>query len=119
MSERVKLRIDRERWLRGEGEAELRDAEGHMCCLGFACIAAGVPAQRIEGHGEPFDVFHAVGVDVPDVPDVWRWLWRLKATSSFIKVNDDEAITEYEREQELTTRFHARGIDVEFYGGEA
>jgi hypothetical protein len=37
--------IDRERWLRGEGPGLsylLRERDAHMCCIGFACIAAGM-----------------------------------------------------------------------------
>lgn len=50
----LKVVVKRSRWLRGghngKGEAAasyLRDMEGHMCCLGFACRAARIPVSEI------------------------------------------------------------------------
>ena len=45
MAELIPLKIDRRTWLRGEGASQsflLREADGKMCCLGFACLAAGL-----------------------------------------------------------------------------
>jgi len=47
----MKLEIDRTKWLRGEGSDAsrlLRPSDGKMCCLGFACLAAGYAPVNIE-----------------------------------------------------------------------
>lgn len=52
----LKFTVDRKRWLRGEGERNsllLRAADDKMCCLGFACLAAGHTEGEIRGVATP------------------------------------------------------------------
>lgn len=116
MSERVKLRIDRKRWRRGE-TSELLDGYGRMCCLGFACEAAGVEVDAMLWLGEPYELGDWAWV--PKVSEVWRWLFSEENTRSFVGVNDAKAMDDSEREGMLSEMFAERGINVEFYEGEA
>lgn len=52
----LKFTVDRKRWLRGEGEPRsrlLRSSDGKMCCLGFACLAAGHTEDEIRDVATP------------------------------------------------------------------
>ena len=42
--------VDRTKWYRGQGydESKLLRSEGQMCCVGFACLAAGLTPSQIE-----------------------------------------------------------------------
>lgn len=59
----LKVIIDRKTWLRGQGADdsqllipdELIDhVKGQMCCLGFACLAAGMSKDQIRGIQSPY-----------------------------------------------------------------
>lgn len=53
----LKVTVDRDRWIRGEINSRLlREGDRKMCCLGFACIAAGVPEAQILGVLTPASV---------------------------------------------------------------
>jgi hypothetical protein len=47
----LKVIVDRERWLRGEGSnaSALYREDGKMCCMGFAAIAAGYKKSDLLG----------------------------------------------------------------------
>lgn len=49
------LTIDCDTWLRGY-QSELRDGDGHMCCLGFDALACGFAPDQIRGHSSPLDL---------------------------------------------------------------
>jgi hypothetical protein len=100
-----------------------------MCCLGFACVAAGVSLGDIAEIGCPdsIDMFIVEKADsdwmdkllkrVAD-PDTWetRGYSDSSFTSDAIGINDDTKITLAERERQLTTLFALNGIELEFIG---
>jgi hypothetical protein len=51
-------------WLQGEGGAQSllhRAADGKKCCLGFACLAAGVPLEKLTGVNTPAQLSENLG----------------------------------------------------------
>lgn len=116
----MKLVIDRNTWLRGEGTENsflLREKDSKMCCLGFLGAACGVPSESMtnteapallnQDHRDLFPdfLFHG-GRDLnQDSSD---------ECNSLVEINDDEELTPEEREAELTMLFAKHGIEVEF-----
>lgn len=47
----MKVIVDRKRWLHGEGRDGFsvlyREEDGKMCCIGFACVEAGMTIDQI------------------------------------------------------------------------
>lgn len=126
----MKLTIDRSKWANpglDNGSSMLLNSDGGMCCLGFACIAAGVPEEEIFDRGEP------EGLDVAAVkraPDGWSsLLWHIeeadyspavvgnsKFARAAIRINDDVLYTQAEREEKLIKLFADNGVELEFTG---
>ena len=53
----LKVTVKRSKWLRGdENTSMLLDRAGKMCCLGFACITAGLKKKDIVGIGTPSEI---------------------------------------------------------------
>lgn len=106
----IKVRIDRSRWLRGEGSDDsflLRPRDGRMCCLGFCALAMGLNEDDIRNVYEP--------------EDVGRWP-EISASESTrldqaMRTNDEVEMCDTDREREL--KGHLDGMfDLEFYDGE-
>lgn len=52
MADLTPVTIPRSKWLRGEGSMDsflLRGRDGKMCCVGFMCLARGVPVDVLVG----------------------------------------------------------------------
>lgn len=65
----LKVIIDRTKWLRGEGNDKsrlLRPSDGKMCCIGFACLAAGIPKSAIEDRAEVGLLFGNPSMPIPE-----------------------------------------------------
>ena len=118
----MKLVINREKWYRGAGSYEsklLRPSDGKMCCLGFYCMELGYKKEQISGAGTPASSF----LDPIKRPD---WLVNNDgkgplvsgSCAQLITTNDDEYISEKEREAAITAEFGENGVEVEFVGGE-
>jgi hypothetical protein len=107
----MKLRIDRGKWLRGEGcdDSYLRrPSDEKMCCVGFYCLALGKTEKEITGIVWPYPILDA-GVD--SMPEEARWLDG--AADGLAQANDDEDI-EY-RECDITDIFAQHSVEVEFF----
>lgn len=108
-----KLTIQRHKWFRGRGSehSRLLRHDGRMCCLGFYSLQCGLQPEHILGCGLPSN---AKTFDDPlPLPQPMQWLDRCELRIAGI--NDDEDITEEEREQELTESFKKYGnVEVEF-----
>ena len=112
----TKLIIDRSRWLRGEGVKEsflLRPRDGRMCCLGQACVQAGLRPGEIAnvkdtiefGYG-PHDRL------VPVAP--WLLPGGKLRLGQVMALNDSVDYSAEEREAKLTELFAAAGVVVTF-----
>lgn len=109
-----KLVIDRQKWLRGEGDSLsrlLRSSDGKMCCVGFFCLACGLTERDIRDKGWP---------DVGDSA-IPKWLFHefQDGTSSpsrhdLAGNNDGPDIGETERERLIAADFAKNGVEVEF-----
>lgn len=104
--------VDRSRWLRGEGEALsrlLRIHDSKMCCLGFACLAAGHLEKDIIDIATPYGIKTRTPVLLPN----YNLHWAGEAMS----VNDDVQITESHREASITELLASIGIAMSFVDG--
>lgn len=134
MTERLKLIIDRARWLRGEGSDAsylLRGLDRRMCCLGFLCRARGFTEGDLLEQREPNDLVNVEGLedeqldglvaihhhqeDAEDPYDETDYTDEA-VVGQLIVVNDDEKLTEEVREIEVKTLMATIGVDVEFIG---
>jgi len=113
--------VQRSKWLRGgKPHTFLLDGNGHMCCLGFVAAQCGVADNALRGVGAPRDI---------EVEDVYRQLqgvlirqlatrvtdWTDSALADeAMTINDDSALTDAEREAQLTALFADHGYALRF-----
>lgn len=99
------LTIVRSKWLHGGiGDSMLLDNAGNMCCLGFYSLACGHSKEDIQNVTEPLYVKNWRGAKREDA-DIYY---------SMMRVNDDEILSEAQREQEIAEYFKALGVNVTF-----
>lgn len=121
MENRLKVTVDRSRWFRGQGgeKSRLLMASGKMCCLGFACIAAGHTSDEI------MEVATPNGLERELLPGVEQYRKALSGDMGIVEaidnpihrainVNDDVRIIDQERESQLQEILAQVGIDMEF-----
>lgn len=120
------LVIDRSIWLRGERNGDvylLRPADGKMCCLGIYLQACGASPDTLRGRRYPSSVAVAL-------PDEARWLLRpgkpvvgvqsdSLETTELAVTNDDNTITDAEREKRIATLLAKHDVRVTFTDGTA
>ena len=118
----MRFKIERHRWLRGEGGADselLRESDGKMCCLGFYALALGSDENDIAGIGDP---------ETAPSCSAWpEWLLQDRGEDglmhtddaiSLIKINDEQTIGDAHREQRIASIFASHGVEVTFVDGE-
>jgi hypothetical protein len=112
----LKFTVDRKRWLRGEGEQNsllLRESDNKMCCLGFACLAAGHTEDEIRNVATPTGLNRERGLRCL-LPN-----YNSRAISWAMEWNDcpgDASLTEEKREQVIAEKLAEIGIEVVFEG---
>ena len=109
--------IIREKWLRGDEDTSmLLDDTGCRCCLGSYLQACGLTDAQLQDRHVPADVRGGLPVEA-------QWLRRVipiegarQFTQDFhlMEVNDNEALTDAEREASITKLFKEQGIEVLF-----
>ena len=113
MAEKIKLTIDRQKWYRGkiQGSMLLRD-DGRMCCLGFACLAKGVPREQILHRGTP-SVIGPSGDSILSYENsycsLWGWWDEGDHYTGAIDANDSADIPEGQRERLVKEHLSPRG----------
>lgn len=118
----LNVTIDRNLWLRGEGDRGscLLAPDGRMCCLGFACLAAGETKEAI--HGLPDletlagcldDISPALHLLVRDEPAA---LVNSELGIDLMKTNDDPSLSPAARESEIVRLGLEAGINFTFEG---
>lgn len=121
MSERKKLVIDRQTWSRGftlNGEINsLLLPNGSKCCLGFAGKQlCNISDERMLDMPDP----ESLGMDFENgMPwSVWMGVSGQARHSfdieSLIDINDDEGISDSDREEKITAIFAQHDVDVIF-----
>jgi hypothetical protein len=119
----LKVTVKRSRWYRGQGGSDsalLREDDRKMCCLGFVCRAARLPAKDIRGRGSPAEVY----TEQNHLPNS---LLALVDTSSgvysvvdsidchkMMRINDSTDFTSRKRESELKKLGKKVGIAFTF-----
>lgn len=107
-----KLTIDRKIWLRGEGSVRsklLRPEDQKRCCIGIYLESCSVPKETLLNKG----TYYGIAQWGVLLPEETAWLHSYVA-QAFYTTNDDQTLTEEEREQKLTALFAGQGIEVEF-----
>ena len=104
----LKVIVDREKWYRGHGgqESRLLREDGLMCCMGFACLAAGVSLNDIRN----VDRVERVNPNSAIPPTS-----RTKDYTALYYANDERSY-EGQGEQHRETRIKELGehVDIEF-----
>lgn len=109
----MKLKIDRAKWLRGEGAYKsylFRPEDGRMCCLGFLGLSYSLSPEDLTNVKMPTEI------DKPGYPE---WLGHREASDAckdITEVNDDPCISDQDREAKLTQLFALNDIQLEFVG---
>lgn len=107
------LVVYRDLWRRGAGKDTQLLGSGGMCCLGFACLAIGVPPVKLCGHGEP----NELDID-DDIPGLLEADVDGPGQSSLvhdaIRLNDDKEITDDVRESGLRRLLSEHDIRLSF-----
>jgi len=122
-----KLTIQRSKWLRGEGPGQsylIRRTDQKMCCLGFFGLACGLNPERMTDVGSP------IGIPLM-LKETYSKVWSSKvpeakflfsagggghseSANDLMNVNDNNNLTESDREREITAIFAKNGIEVVF-----
>lgn len=109
----MKLVIDRTKWIRGEAVERsflIRPEDGKSCCLGFLGCAIGISRETLWSKRMPW------GEKDWEPSD---WLFQLDSQNRYTvhrlaMINDDQSLTEPEREEKLKREFAAVDVEVEF-----
>ena len=122
----MKLEIDRSKWLRGEGGVNsklLRYSDGKMCCLGFLALECGFEDDEIRNRSNPSELNCSPGQagfgwlvkEIYVGPRGWD---TSRAGEEAIDINDNEKLTQDQRERMLADLFEDNGIELSFVDGE-
>lgn len=100
--------VSRATWLRGEGpdvSRLLRSSDQKMCCLGFACEQLGVKRDIMKDREAPFQL--------DDVSELFELFSDLDIDKAMV-INDDESLTDADREADLRRLWEKAGGVLEF-----
>lgn len=116
------------RFLTGEGDTQLLNEEGFMCCLGFFSLSCGYSEEEILNKGEPEEM----DVDYDGLHRYPDWFAKVvsdgdyyeghydrvdaPAQTQFIEVNDNPYTTPQQKEELVKDLFATHGVEVEFFG---
>jgi hypothetical protein len=103
----VQVTVDRENWLRGEGDCRsylLREEDQKMCCIGFLAKVLGAD----EGH-----ILQASTLSQVSVNEAREFVWKHESIlGDAYQVNDQEGLDDAKREAKLIEL--GKKMDVEF-----
>lgn len=127
----MKTIVDRRKWLRGiyaDGgqKSFLLNNQGMMCCLGFRAKVRGLKDEDIRELGEPSSLYNVGNIE-PDQIEKDSWLvfkdedieglfCSSTEAAYAMRINDDESLTDEEREKEIIEIFNHNGEEIEFVG---
>ena len=104
----LEVTVDREKWYRGHGgyESRLLREDGLMCCMGFACLAAGVSLN---------DIRNVSSVERVNLNSAINLTFRTENYTTLYYANDVRSY-EGQGEQERETRIKELGerVSIEF-----
>ncbi len=120
MKTKKEYTIDRSKWccggdrFIGGGDSALMNDKQRMCCLGQICNQAGIPKKKLLWEGEPDSIISTVKVP--------SWLLNddgnrnSQIANKMININDNDVLTQKEREQQLKKETRKAGIKLTFKG---
>lgn len=117
------LVIDKSIWLRGEGNEKsflLRSADNKMCCVGIYMKSCGFTTKELKDNGAVEDVEGYITYDTKGDPEKrfkqakCNWLQNRSTVSDLYETNDNEEISEAEREEQIIEGFAKNGVKVTF-----
>jgi hypothetical protein len=113
-----KFTVRRSKWARGSegGDAKLLNAQGNMCCLGFAsCQISRIPKKKLLHACTPEEVFRG-GSFLTDIQrdDGEVSICDNTLTNAAIEINDSLTLTDEDREKQLKALFRKHGVIVKF-----
>lgn len=120
----LKVVVDREKWIHGEGDFDsylLRERDGHLCCLGFACLAAGLTTDQIKDQHAPHSIPDLVESKLPlllqptTIPEFYKKT-NSKVCNSMVNLNDKKDVKAAYRERRLRELGRKVGIEFSFQG---
>lgn len=114
----MKLAINRNRWIRGEGGRVsylYRSSDKKMCCLGFYCLAIGIKIDQMRDIRSPYELARSSRRAAEIVP-LWLSERFSEDTQALIEANDDEELPDAEKEILIKDIFAQHGVKVEFKG---
>lgn len=126
-----KFTIDRSKWICGDVEgrpkygqgvdSELLTEEGSYCCLGMIAEQCRIPQKDLRTIPDPESIFSDNNKHVKKISFLveknWYGFYRnSELANRAITINDDEDLTQKERERKLKKLFKAHNIELEFVG---
>ena len=118
-----KVVIDRSKWLNAYtrytlGPSFLLDQNGNMCCLGFVCVASGVPKEDLISKLTPLYIKTApLALSDASVAKDIRGAKYTQLAKQAIEYNDESSLSKSGREKALRQIFAAEGTyELEFVG---
>jgi len=117
----LKVIVDRLKWIRGEGVKAsflLRPGDYKMCCMGFACEAAGISRENLLNKKVVTDVIDARCEISHPLHGFCSHLmvdaFDNTVAGIIYMINDNEALTDSKRESRLIELGRMVDIDFEF-----
>lgn len=114
MAKRKKvLVIDRRKWARGKVGGRLLDWGGKMCCLGFDARACGIPKKVILDMETPGDISSYYSCEDAKTRVTFNdyYVGNSAVVEDAIHFNDNEELTDSQREEYLTPVLKKLGYD--------
>lgn len=111
--------IDRSEWVTGrnlderKNPSQLLNFNKKKCCVGFACLAAGLSEEEIDGVEAPMGTWKVKGLSGFDKLGNWK---HEGIAPEIYLVNDDSGLTDQEREEDVRDLFAKIGVEVKFVG---
>lgn len=129
----LKVVVKKSEWYCGMGSehSRLLRHDGCKCCIGFACLAAGLTEEQIRGYGginglaavgailseHQFSALQQVPLWIPKSPAMPPEM-RYDGTPEWVRnayvINDDKTISDDVRIEKLTTLGLANGVEFIF-----
>lgn len=123
----MKTIVDRRKWLRGpyalskcgQATSYLLDVHGMKCCLGFRLDQDGVPSEALVGGRTPGHVYNNSSFSketwLVDIADDGVFDSSGEAHKA-MEANDNQSLTDEEREEIIKNIFEKNGEEIEFVG---
>ena len=114
----MRLEINRAKWLRGEGgtKSGLLRRDGKRCCLGFFAQALGARDDDVAGCSTPEDATHIHWPEwlLSELDDSYIRTVDSDEAIALIRINDNRALSDAERESVVASIFARHGVEVVF-----